>query len=335
MPALTPDASSACTRMCSAEISTLAASEFAQKKSCSDRRTPSRENGTGNRYNDSTEPGLPAPEHDPNQPPELTGRATRPPRGLLRQQRPAAPLGPSGACAKYHRGGGLMDLVSCPKCGAKVRADRLEQHMSKVHSVEELTRRISKERAEREERDRQRREETEEDNRKYRNDTEARRKNEVRDRNPWVQPWCWVAIAAVLMLSTAAVGANIVLGGAGLLTLAVAFIGYRVWWLNTYACKTCHGSGKCHICRGSGTGGHAPIRAAPGYYGATSCSTCHGSGVCHSCKGSGKETCVCPKCGFHYAWNGLDCSHCNPTPGKKDNVSPRSEPGAEADRRRD
>lgn len=32
-----------------------------------------------------------------------------------------------------------MEIVTCPHCSAKVRADRIERHMAKVHSPTRLT----------------------------------------------------------------------------------------------------------------------------------------------------------------------------------------------------
>jgi len=46
-------------------------------------------------------------------------------------------------------------------------------------------------------------------------------------------------------------------------------------------CYTCHGTGRCVVCGGSG------IYSAYGY--SSACSACNGSGKCWHCYGSGKQ----------------------------------------------
>ena len=63
-------------------------------------------------------------------------------------------------------------------------------------------------------------------------------------------------------------------------------------------CTSCNGSGKCSVCKGSGTttidhvgGGHETVK----------CSRCHGTGKCQLCNGTGKISATCTSC------NGTGC----------------------------
>jgi hypothetical protein len=52
-------------------------------------------------------------------------------------------------------------------------------------------------------------------------------------------------------------------------------------------CSSCHGTGKCQLCKGTGHFGYpgvGPVEMYP-----TECSTCQGSGDCRACRGTGQR----------------------------------------------
>jgi hypothetical protein len=53
-------------------------------------------------------------------------------------------------------------------------------------------------------------------------------------------------------------------------------------------CGSCHGTGKCQLCKGTGHFGYpgvAPVEMYPG----GECTTCQGSGDCRACRGTGQR----------------------------------------------
>jgi len=52
-------------------------------------------------------------------------------------------------------------------------------------------------------------------------------------------------------------------------------------------CSSCHGTGKCPLCKGTGHFGYPGIGPVDMY--PTKCSTCQGSGDCRACRGTGQK----------------------------------------------
>jgi hypothetical protein len=52
-------------------------------------------------------------------------------------------------------------------------------------------------------------------------------------------------------------------------------------------CSSCHGTGKCQLCKGTGHFGYPGVGPVDMY--PTQCSTCQGSGDCRACRGTGQR----------------------------------------------
>ena len=52
-------------------------------------------------------------------------------------------------------------------------------------------------------------------------------------------------------------------------------------------CSSCHGTGKCQLCKGTGRFGYPGVGPVDIY--PTKCSTCQGSGDCRVCRGTGQR----------------------------------------------